>query len=206
MFCQFAVQGNQECRGEPFGVAEDGTAGWGECYGPSEVYQAAINHFYAPRLLDADALQTDVLWHLMWRASLDFARGGVMMGAMSGIDMALWDLRGKVLGQSVSELMGGRHADEIPCYATGMYFKEMAEGDLIRSIVEEASSYQAQGFAAIERCLTSSRDAFKTWSKTWLSQRQTLIHQYAESARTKPRRDCRFVNCRNRQACRQRRI
>lgn len=131
-------------------VAEDGTTGWGECYGPSEVYQAAIDSFYAPRLLGENGLQTDVLWHLMWRASLDFARGGVMMGAMSGIDMALWDLRGKALGQSVSELMGGRRVDEVPCYATGMYFKQMPESDLIASIIEEASSYQQQGFAALK--------------------------------------------------------
>ncbi|SMP41374.1 D-galactarolactone cycloisomerase [Neorhodopirellula lusitana] len=131
-------------------VAEDGTTGWGECYGPSEVYQAAITSFYAPRLLGENALQTDVIWHRMWRASLDFARGGVMMGAMSGIDMALWDLRGKMLGQSVSELMGGRYVDEVPCYATGMYFKEMPESDLIASIVEEAAGYQDQGFTALK--------------------------------------------------------
>ena len=69
---------------------------------------------------------------------------------MSGLDMALWDLRGKVLGQSVSALMGGRHVDRVPCYATGMYFKEMPESDLIESIVEEATSYQQQGFAALK--------------------------------------------------------
>lgn len=131
-------------------VAEDGTSGWGECYGPSEVYQSAINSFYGPRILGENALATDVVWHRMWRASLDFARGGIMMGAMSGIDMALWDLRGKVLGQSVSELMGGRYVDQLPCYATGMYFKDMPESDLIASIVEEASSYQRQGFTAIK--------------------------------------------------------
>ncbi|TWU64644.1 mandelate racemase/muconate lactonizing enzyme family protein [Crateriforma conspicua] len=131
-------------------VAEDGTTGWGECYGPSEVYQTAIDRFYAPRLLGQDALATDRNWQLMWRASLDFARGGVMMGAMSGIDMALWDLRGKILNQSVCEMMGGRHCDTVPCYATGMYFKDMPEDDLIRSIVDEASSYQQQGFAALK--------------------------------------------------------
>ncbi|WP_236620948.1 mandelate racemase/muconate lactonizing enzyme family protein [Rhodopirellula sallentina] len=131
-------------------VAEDGTSGWGECYGPSEVYQTAIDRFYAPRLLNQNALATDALWHLMWRSSLDFARGGVMMGAMSGIDMALWDLRGKTLGLSVSELMGGRYVDEVPCYATGMYFKEMPEADLIQSIVEEASMYQQLGFQALK--------------------------------------------------------
>lgn len=131
-------------------VADDGTRGWGECYGPSEVFQTAIQSFYGPRLLGQDALATDVLWHLMWRSSLDFARRGVMMGAMSGIDMALWDLRGKVLGQSVSELIGGRYIDKVPCYATGMYFKEMPEADLIASIVDEATRYQSQGFAAIK--------------------------------------------------------
>ncbi|GAA5510838.1 mandelate racemase/muconate lactonizing enzyme family protein [Novipirellula caenicola] len=131
-------------------VAADGTTGWGECYGPSEVYQAAITNFYAPRLMNQNAMATDVLWHTMWRASLDFARGGVMMGAMSGIDMALWDLRGKILGQSVSDLMGGRYFDEIPCYATGMYFKEMPEEELIASIVDEACRYESQGFQALK--------------------------------------------------------
>lgn len=131
-------------------VADDGTTGWGECYGPAEVYQAAIQSFYGPRLLGHDALATDVLWHFMWRASLDFARGGVMMGAMSGIDMALWDLRGKATGQSVSELIGGRFVDEVPCYATGMYFKEMSEDELLESILAEASEYRDQGFKAMK--------------------------------------------------------
>ena len=95
-------------------VADDGTTGWGECYGPAEVYQAAINSFYAPRLLGFDPLATDRLWHNMWQWSLDFARGGVMMGAMSGIDMALWDLKGKSLGLSVSALMAGAIASRFP--------------------------------------------------------------------------------------------
>lgn len=131
-------------------VAEDGTSGWGECYGPSEVYQTAVDSFYAPRILGQNALATDVIWHLMWRSSLDFARSGVMMGAMSGIDMALWDLRGKLLNQSVSALMGGRYFEQIPCYATGMYFKEMPEQDLIDSIVDEATGYRDQGFTALK--------------------------------------------------------
>ena len=83
-------------------VADDGTTGWGECYGPAEVYQAAVTSFYAPRLLGLDPLATDRLWHNMWQWSLDFARGGIMMGAMSGIDVALWDLKGKAIGLSIS--------------------------------------------------------------------------------------------------------
>jgi D-galactarolactone cycloisomerase len=114
------------------------------------VYQSAITSFYAPRLMGQNAMATDVLWHFMWRSSFDFARGGVMMGAMSGIDMALWDLRGKLLGQSVSDLVGGRYVEQVPCYATGMYFKEMPETDLIASIVDEATSYRDQGFQALK--------------------------------------------------------
>lgn len=73
-----------------------------------------------------------------------------MMGAMSGIDMALWDLKGKSLGLSVSELMGGRYRDSLPCYATGMYFKEMSEDALLESLVAEAVGYQEQGFKAMK--------------------------------------------------------
>jgi D-galactarolactone cycloisomerase len=131
-------------------IADDGTTGWGECYGPAEVYQAAISSFYAPRLLKLDPLATDRLWHSMWQWSLDFARGGIMMGAMSGIDIALWDLKGKSLGLSVSELMGGCYRDTLSCYATGMYYRDMPEDALIEALVAEAQGYRDQGFGALK--------------------------------------------------------
>ena len=131
-------------------LADGGIAGWGECYGPAEVSQAAVAGFYAPRLLGKDPAGIDVLWHEMWRASLDFARGGVMMGAMSGIDMALWDLKGKALGCSVSDLMGGRYHESVPCYATGMYFKKLPEDALIEALAREATGYRDQGYRALK--------------------------------------------------------
>jgi len=131
-------------------LADGGIAGWGECYGPAEVNQAAVAGFYAPRLLGKDPARIDVLWHEMWRASLDFARGGVMMGAMSGIDMALWDLKGKALACSVSDLMGGRYRESVPCYATGMYFKKLPEDALIEALAREATGYRDQGYRALK--------------------------------------------------------
>ncbi len=131
-------------------IADDGTSGWGECYGPAEVYQAAVTSFYGPRLIAQDPLAIDRLWHTMWQWSLDFARGGIMMGAMSGIDMALWDLKGKTLGRSVSDLMGGRYRETIPAYATGMYYKDMPEPALLESLVAEAVDYDRQGFQAMK--------------------------------------------------------
>jgi D-galactarolactone cycloisomerase len=131
-------------------VSDTGESGWGECYGPAAVTQAAIGTFYAPLLVGWSALQNEAAWQHCWRASLDFARKGIMMGAMSGLDMALFDLKGKLLGISASELMGGRLRDQVPCYATGMYYKEMPEDRLLAQILEEAAGYVGQGFEALK--------------------------------------------------------
>ncbi|MGJ8679473.1 mandelate racemase/muconate lactonizing enzyme family protein [Paraglaciecola sp.] len=131
-------------------IADNGVSGWGECYGPADVIQAAVEKFYAPRIIGLDALSTDMIWHHMWRSSLDFARSGVMMSGMSGIDMALWDLKGKALGLSVSQLMGGQLRDKVPCYATGMYYQDLPEDELLPALVEEGVAYANEGFKAMK--------------------------------------------------------
>jgi D-galactarolactone cycloisomerase len=131
-------------------TTSDGVSGWGECYGPAAVTQSAISSFYAPLLIGWDPLQNEAAWQHCWRASLDFARKGIMMGAMSGLDMALFDLKGKLLNVSASELMGGRLRDAVPCYATGMYYKDIAEDKLLDSILKEAAGYVDQGFGALK--------------------------------------------------------
>jgi D-galactarolactone cycloisomerase len=131
-------------------IADDGTTGWGECYGPPEVYQAAIRSYYGPCLLGRDPADVDVLWHTMWQTTLDFARRGVMMGAISGLDMALWDLKGKALACPLWQLMGGRCVDRLPCYATGMYFRDLPDAKLIDALIAEAVDYRDQGFAGLK--------------------------------------------------------
>ncbi len=129
---------------------ESGASGWGECYGPAEVTQSAIDSFYAPLLLGWNPLKNEAAWQHCWRASLDFARKGIMMGAMSGLDMALLDLKGKLLNVSVSELMGGRVRDQVQCYATGMYFRKQPEPQLLETILTEAGGYVEQGYKALK--------------------------------------------------------
>lgn len=131
-------------------VDDSGAVGWGECYGPAEVTQCGINSFYAPLLIGWDPLRNEAAWQHCWRASLDFARKGVMMGGMSGLDMALLDLKGKLLGASVSELMGGRMRESVKCYATGMYFRKLPEPELLDVILEEAAGYVGQGYEAMK--------------------------------------------------------
>jgi len=131
-------------------VDDSGIHGWGECYGPSEVIQTAVHSFYAPLLKGLNPLHNEAAWQKNWRASLDFATKGIMMGAISGLDMALLDLKGKLLGISVSELMGGRVRDQVQCYATGMYFRRQPEDKLMDTILAEASEYVDQGFNALK--------------------------------------------------------
>lgn len=131
-------------------VTDDGAEGWGECAGPAAVAQAAITTFYGPPLIGQDALQTDVLWHQMWRSSLNWARRGVMMGAISGIDMALWDLKGRVLKQPLCEMLGGRFRDRVPCYVSGLYFRDRPEAERIPSLIEEAHGYVEEGYRAVK--------------------------------------------------------
>ncbi len=131
-------------------VDSSGAIGWGECYGPAEVTQTAITSIYAPLLVGWDPLQNEAAWQHCWHASLDFARKGILMAAISGLDMAMFDLKGKLLGVSASELMGGRVRDQVPCYATGMYFRQEPEAQLHDRLIEEAGGYVEQGFAALK--------------------------------------------------------
>lgn len=131
-------------------IDSSGMVGWGECYGPAAVTQTAVDSCYAPLLIGWDPLRNEAAWQHCWRASLDFAMKGPMMGAISGLDMALLDLKGKLLDVSVSELMGGRVRDEVRGYATSMYFKKQSEPQLLETLVDEARGCVALGFEAVK--------------------------------------------------------
>ncbi len=131
-------------------VDDSGAVGWGECYGPAEITQCGVNSFYAPLLIGWDPMKNEAAWQHCWRAALDFSMKGVMMGAISGLDMAMLDLKGKLLGVSVSELMGGRVRESVDCYATGMYYSKVSEPKLLDNIVKEAKGYLDAGFRALK--------------------------------------------------------
>ena len=131
-------------------VDSSGAIGWGECYGPAGVTQSAVETFYAPLLIGKNALENESLWNSLWHASHDFSMKGVMMGAISGLDMALLDLKGKLLNVSAAVLMGGTGKKEIDGYATGMYFTQKDDHALLESILSEANHYVDIGFEALK--------------------------------------------------------
>lgn len=131
-------------------TTESGLTGWGECYGPAKPVASAIRDYFANRVVGMDALAHEEIWNKLHKSSLDFSRKGIFMAAISGIDMALWDLKGQVTGLPVWKLMGGRSGD-LPCYATGMYFRPgVPEDRLIQELLEEADGYAGDGFTALK--------------------------------------------------------
>jgi D-galactarolactone cycloisomerase len=130
-------------------TTDTGVDGWGECGGPPAAAEAALAESVAPALLGQDPLQTDTLWARMFQAAGPGARRGAALAALSGLDMALWDLRAHVRHCPASELLGGRLRERIACAATGLYFPECPESERIGRLVREAQGYLDQGYRVI---------------------------------------------------------
>jgi len=128
-------------------TAENGQFGWGEGYGPASVLEAGIK-LLEPFVVGENPLENEVIWNQMYRKTLDFARRGILVASMSAIDIAIWDLKGKILGLPISTLLGGAHRNKIKPYATGLYFSDHSNPS--KDFDQEAAQYVKQGFKAIK--------------------------------------------------------
>ncbi|SER73233.1 D-galactarolactone cycloisomerase [Tranquillimonas rosea] len=126
-------------------VCDDGTTGWGECLGPAGP-NAAVVAAYAPRLIGRDPLETEKIWLELYNAMRDQGQRGLTVTALSGIDVALWDIKGKHIGVPVSTLLGGRFRDSVRAYATGSFKRDGV--DRVEDNAAEIARYRAEGFHA----------------------------------------------------------
>ena len=99
-------------------TAEDGTWGFGISLFGTPV-ASLINTVYAPRLIGENCMAIEKLWDMMVRLSTPFGASGLASYAVSAVDCALWDLKGKILQRPVYELLGGPQKEKIFCYASG---------------------------------------------------------------------------------------
>lgn len=98
-------------------MTDEGIYGVGECSGWPRVIEAAVNDF-AGILVGEDPANIEKLWQKMMVAQMAHGMTGVVgAGTMSGIDMALWDIKGKALGTPVWNLLGGRVRERIRIYS-----------------------------------------------------------------------------------------
>jgi L-alanine-DL-glutamate epimerase-like enolase superfamily enzyme len=126
-------------------TCDDGRVGTGESaiYGGSaSVTESLIHDVLAPRVLGADPTQPELLWQRMLWPSHQLGTGGALPMAISGIDIAVWDLVGQLAGLPLFRLLGG-HQRTVRAYASaGFYF----DGKDASAVAEEFKACAARGY------------------------------------------------------------
>ena len=136
-------------------AATDGTLGWGETYGivAPKAVTAIVDDVLGPVILgrdpcDATAIRQD-LYDLM---RVRNQSGGYYGDALAGVDIALWDLFGKLVGLPLSKLLGGQRTDRVPAYVSGL------PRATLEARVALAKEWVAKGFDAIKYAAAVSHD------------------------------------------------
>lgn len=117
---------------------DNGLFGIGEAFlygSPLSVGKAVIEDQLAQVLIGENPSQIEQLWQRMYWRNIPNGRTGVVMGCISGIDIALWDVIGKHYGVPISDLLG-KHSDWIPAYASGGFYADGKGNDQLASEVE----------------------------------------------------------------------
>ena len=123
---------------------DSGLVGLGNVALAPRVAKTIVDQHLAALVVGQDPFDYEYLWQRMYRATLAWGRRGIGMAAISGVDIAIWDLMGKALGKPVFKLLGGRTKERIPCYASKLYHDDL---DVMQA---EAQRYLDQGFQAMK--------------------------------------------------------
>jgi len=131
---------------------DEGITGIGEVDSSPEAVHAlvsatsshAIAHSFHSLLVGEDPTDIERLWQKMYRGMNYIGRRGIALHAQSGIDIALWDIKGKAAGKPISELLGGAIHDRVRAYAS------MLMPDTTEETAERVSALRDDGFTAIK--------------------------------------------------------
>ena len=130
---------------------DEGITGWGECFGPGNVAVAnktIVEKVIQPMILGDDPINRDVIWHKVYNLLRDHGQKGMPMQSLSGVDIALWDIAGKVAGLPIHKLIGGAHRTQVGVYGYGMMLKREGVDNHITRFTDEAASIKDMGFVA----------------------------------------------------------
>lgn len=124
-------------------ITDDGIIGWGDATlnGREMAVVAYLREHIAPCLIGKDAQQIEDSWQYLYKGAY-WRRGPVTMTAIGAIDMALWDIKGKVAGLPVYQLLGGKSRNKIRVYGH-------ANGESIEDCMQHLSKFIKQGFTAV---------------------------------------------------------
>lgn len=139
-------------------VTDEGITGWGEAVieGKASTVNACVKEM-EEYLIGKDPTFIEDIWNILYRGA--FYRGGpIIMSAISGIDQALWDIKGKKLGVPVHELIGGKCRDKIKVYC-------WVGGDRPSDVAKSAKEKMDEGFSAIKMNATEELQIVDTFDK-----------------------------------------
>lgn len=121
---------------------DEGVHGWGSCYTNDKLVEGAL-HVLEPMFIGENALEPERVSEKMHQATFWMGRGGTITHTVSGIDIALWDILGKVTGQPIGRLLGGRYREKVQPYASLL----MDQPEPLRAYLEKIKS---RGFRAFK--------------------------------------------------------
>ncbi len=130
---------------------DEGITGFGEAFGGGGVAfgnKAIVEKTIGPMILGMDPLDVEVIWHKVYNLLRDHGQKGMPMQALSGVDIALWDIMGKALDQPIYKLLGGAFRERIPAYGYGMMLQRVP--DLVERFARESAAIKAMGFSAMK--------------------------------------------------------
>ncbi|MGB9955065.1 mandelate racemase/muconate lactonizing enzyme family protein (plasmid) [Haloferax prahovense] len=124
-------------------TTDDGVEGTGFTlgYDSAEIIADAVERLLTPILLGEDPNDTERLWREMFDGTVPIGRKGLLLRAISIVDIALWDIKAKAANQPLYKLLGA-YTDEVPAYASGGYYRDEKGID---GLIEEMEKYVAHG-------------------------------------------------------------
>lgn len=130
---------------------DEGLTGWGECFGPGHIAlanKAIVERVIGPMVIGDDPLAREKLWQRVYNLTRDHGQKGMVIQALSGFDIALWDIAGKALGVPLVTLLGGACQPSVPVYGYGMMLRKVP--DLAGAFAEEAARLKSEGWQALK--------------------------------------------------------
>jgi L-alanine-DL-glutamate epimerase-like enolase superfamily enzyme len=123
---------------------DEGISGIGEIGSRwTSVTDAIVRDYLAPLLIGQSPFDTERLWTTMLHRGYKLGASGGLLEAMAGLDIALWDIKGRALGRPVYDLLGGRYRDRLEVYASSNRRDMSPEVE-----AERAASFQAEGYSS----------------------------------------------------------
>ena len=119
---------------------DDGHIGIGNAALAPQLVKKTIDEYLKPLVIGEDPFDYAYIWEKMYRRTHACGRRGLGMVAISAIDIAIWDILGKLTNKPVFKLLGGRTKEKIPVYASKLYSQP------IKDLQNEAEKYKKQGF------------------------------------------------------------